>query len=78
MKTNEISKPYLHKLFPKLSLLVAASGLLVATASPVALASDDGKKAYEANCQACHQPNGQGLAGALPPLAGNHVWPARS
>lgn len=74
MKTNEISKPYLHKLFPKLSLLVAASGLLVATASPVALASDDGKKAYEANCQACHQPNGQGLAGAFPPLAGNpHV-----
>lgn len=74
MKTNDVSKPYLHKLFPKLSLLVAASGLLVATASPVALASDDGKKAYEANCQACHQPNGQGLAGAFPPLAGNpHV-----
>jgi len=31
----------------------------------------DGKKIYEANCAACHQPNGQGLAGAFPPLAGS-------
>jgi len=28
-----------------------------------------GKTAYEANCAACHQPNGQGLPGAFPPLA---------
>ncbi|MDT8439506.1 MAG: cytochrome D1 domain-containing protein [Wenzhouxiangellaceae bacterium] len=26
---------------------------------------------YQANCGACHQPNGKGLAGAFPPLAGN-------
>lgn len=30
-----------------------------------------GRAAYEANCAACHQAGGQGLAGAFPPLAGN-------
>jgi len=66
MKTKVVAK-----LYPKISILAAATGLLFATASPIAAASDDGKKAYEANCQACHQPNGQGLAGAFPPLANN-------
>jgi len=28
-----------------------------------------GKRVYEANCQACHQPSGQGIPGAFPPLA---------
>ncbi|WP_107851100.1 copper-containing nitrite reductase [Oceanimonas marisflavi] len=28
-----------------------------------------GKRAYEANCQACHQNEGQGIPGAFPPLA---------
>ena len=28
-----------------------------------------GKTAYEANCAACHQANGEGLTGAFPPLA---------
>ena len=28
-----------------------------------------GQGIYNANCAACHQPNGQGLAGAFPPLA---------
>jgi nitrite reductase (NO-forming)/hydroxylamine reductase len=28
-----------------------------------------GQKVYEAQCQACHQPNGQGMTGAFPPLA---------
>ena len=30
-----------------------------------------GQGVYNANCAACHQPNGQGLAGAFPPLAGS-------
>ena len=30
-----------------------------------------GQGIYNANCAACHQPNGQGLAGAFPPLAGS-------
>ncbi|CUA85405.1 cytochrome D1 domain-containing protein [Pseudidiomarina woesei] len=66
MKTKVVTK-----LYPKLSILAAATGLLLTAVSPVASASDDGKKAYEANCQACHQPNGKGLAGAFPPLASN-------
>lgn len=32
-------------------------------------ASREGKAAYEANCAACHQADGGGLAGAFPPLA---------
>ncbi|MCG3200173.1 MAG: hypothetical protein NFCOHLIN_00015 [Gammaproteobacteria bacterium] len=32
---------------------------------------DAGKAAYLANCAACHQPEGTGLAGAFPPLAGS-------
>jgi len=59
------------KLYPKLSTLAVVTGLVLTAGSSVAVASDDGKKAYEANCQACHQPNGQGLPGAFPPLAGN-------
>ncbi|WP_270088005.1 cbb3-type cytochrome c oxidase subunit II [Sphingobacterium sp. SYP-B4668] len=33
----------------------------------------DGKALYIANCQACHQANGEGLAGAFPPLKGSSV-----
>jgi nitrite reductase (NO-forming)/hydroxylamine reductase len=33
------------------------------------MASRDGKLSYAANCAACHQPNGEGLPGAFPPLA---------
>ncbi|HEX5787543.1 MAG TPA: cytochrome D1 domain-containing protein [Woeseiaceae bacterium] len=35
----------------------------------LAEAMERGESAYVANCAACHQPNGQGLAGAFPPLA---------
>ncbi|WP_417686590.1 cytochrome D1 domain-containing protein [Pseudidiomarina gelatinasegens] len=66
MKTNVV-----RKLYPKLSMLAVATGMLLTAGSTVAYASDDGKKAYEANCQACHQPTGKGLPGAFPPLAGN-------
>jgi nitrite reductase (NO-forming) len=30
---------------------------------------DKGKKVYDSYCFTCHQPNGQGLPGAFPPLA---------
>ena len=32
---------------------------------------DVGKAGYEAYCQSCHQPDGQGMAGVFPPLAGS-------
>lgn len=33
----------------------------------------DGAALYTANCQSCHQPNGEGLAGAFPPLKGSKI-----
>ncbi|MEO6830865.1 MAG: cbb3-type cytochrome c oxidase subunit II [Chitinophagaceae bacterium] len=33
----------------------------------------DGGALYATNCQACHQPNGEGLKGAFPPLKGSKV-----
>jgi mono/diheme cytochrome c family protein len=32
---------------------------------------DRGKKIFAANCQTCHQANGEGVAGQYPPLAGS-------
>lgn len=33
----------------------------------------DGKALYAANCQSCHQANGEGLPGAFPPLKGSPI-----
>lgn len=33
----------------------------------------DGAQLYAANCQACHQPGGEGLLGAFPPLKGSKI-----
>lgn len=33
----------------------------------------DGKVIYSANCQSCHQENGEGLKGAFPPLKGSPI-----
>ncbi|GAB2997179.1 cytochrome D1 domain-containing protein [Arenimonas maotaiensis] len=37
-----------------------------------------GQAAYLANCAACHQPDGKGLAGAFPPLAGSDFLTANT
>src|SRR6059036_2121432 len=44
-----------------------AGGEQVAELSP----RDRGKKIFAANCQTCHQANGQGVPGQYPPLAGS-------
>ncbi|MDT8450868.1 MAG: cytochrome D1 domain-containing protein [Wenzhouxiangellaceae bacterium] len=40
-------------------------------AKGAATGAEASEAVYQANCAACHQPNGQGLPGAFPPLAGN-------
>lgn len=45
----------------------------VAGDSKASGAAIDGKVLYAANCQSCHQANGEGLKGAFPPLKGSAV-----
>lgn len=42
-------------------------------AGSAAPAELDGKAIYAANCQSCHQANGEGLKGAFPPLKGSPI-----
>jgi nitrite reductase (NO-forming)/hydroxylamine reductase len=53
----------------------AAADTVVHDAEVAAASSDElmarGKVVFNGNCAACHQPNGTGLAGAFPPLAGS-------
>jgi nitrite reductase (NO-forming)/hydroxylamine reductase len=53
----------------------AANDTAVHTAEVSAASKDElvakGEAIYNANCAACHQPAGQGLPGAFPPLAGS-------
>ena len=51
------------------SVLLAAS--LPAQAQSGAGSADAGSRVYAANCAACHQAGGTGMAGAFPPLAGH-------
>lgn len=43
---------------------------LVCAAAAGQAAADAGKAVYDANCAACHQPDGAGALGLAPPLAG--------
>jgi mono/diheme cytochrome c family protein len=49
---------------PKATVAAASSA---APAAPAA----DGAAVFKEQCSACHQPSGQGVPGAFPPLAGN-------
>lgn len=44
-----------------------------AASSPqaVAASASDGAKVFDANCSSCHGAKGEGIAGAIPPLADN-------
>jgi nitrite reductase (NO-forming)/hydroxylamine reductase len=73
---------------PMQKLLVLSIGLsviggVVATSDisnerPPKAALEAGQAAYLANCAACHQPDGKGLAGAFPPLAGSDFLSANT
>ena len=46
----------------------------IATSTEQKMESDtDGKNLYASNCAACHQENGEGLAGAFPPLKNSPI-----
>lgn len=51
----------------------AAAGAEAAAAGLRSPVAGDGGALYAANCQACHQPNGEGLKGAFPPLKGSAI-----
>jgi mono/diheme cytochrome c family protein len=56
--------------------ILAAATALMAAALPAqaqtgAGSADAGSRVYAANCAACHQAGGTGIAGAFPPLAGH-------
>jgi mono/diheme cytochrome c family protein len=60
-------------------LVLALPGIysLTAPKSPnppqdeVAQSVERGKEVYSTQCMSCHQPNGEGLSGVYPPLAGS-------
>jgi nitrite reductase (NO-forming) len=60
-------------------LVLALPGIysMIAPESPnplqdeVAQSVERGKEVYTAQCMSCHQPNGEGLSGVFPPLAGS-------
>ncbi len=54
------------------ALGVTLAGLLIVVMAPLAAAQEDlGEDVYGRNCVGCHQPDGEGLTGNFPPLAGN-------
>jgi mono/diheme cytochrome c family protein len=54
-----------------LAAAVLLSAASAARAQTGAASADAGSRIYAANCAACHQASGMGLAGAFPPLAGH-------
>jgi cytochrome c6 len=51
--------------------LLSAAALLSAIAAGAPAVAQSGADLFAQNCAACHQPAGEGVAGAFPALAGN-------
>lgn len=52
-------------------IAAAGDGAVAEEIDPVAAQLKLGKRVYQANCQACHQATGNGVAGQYPPLVGS-------
>jgi mono/diheme cytochrome c family protein len=61
---------FCFRLLP-VAAIVALAAALPAQAQNGAGSADAGSRIYAANCAACHQAGGAGMAGAFPPLAGH-------
>jgi mono/diheme cytochrome c family protein len=68
MMQRRLFRPSLPGILAAAAMLTAA---LPAQAQTGAGNTDAGSRVYAANCAACHQAGGTGLAGAFPPLAGH-------
>ncbi len=60
----------MRRIVPGLTLAVAAVWLLVFASAGLAQ-QDAGQAIFQRECAGCHQPDGSGVPGAFPPLAGN-------
>ena len=65
---RRLASPALPVAFTAIVLLAAA---LPAQAQSGGAGADAGSRVFAANCAACHQAGGTGMAGAFPPLAGH-------
>lgn len=78
LRTMKAISPTSTRLLLKSTLLAALGGLALLAAAPLPLAAapaadaaqmQAGKQVFMQICFACHQVNGQGMAGVYPPLA---------
>jgi mono/diheme cytochrome c family protein len=60
-----------HKILEYLAVYLGPNPPPAAAAAPSGAEEADGARVYAQNCVACHQPDGKGVPGQFPPLAGN-------
>ena len=77
MKTTALATPILLILALAACGQSSSSGAAGTAASSApssqTASASDGAKIFDTNCSSCHGANGQGIPGAIPPLAGNPV-----
>ncbi len=56
-----------------MALQACSKGSSSQSSSGTTSAALPGENTYIANCASCHQPNGKGLTGTFPPLAGSPI-----
>lgn len=54
-----------------LVVFLAAALVPITSMAATAQVDEEGAEIYQQNCSTCHQPDGSGISGTFPPLAGN-------